>query len=59
LWGKKEKKEDKKATAQIGTDVRARVFNAGLLARSQFVSLTGKLDQSFPWFSLVSEQMLS
>jgi hypothetical protein len=27
-----------KATAQIGTNVRARVFNAGLLARSQFAS---------------------
>jgi hypothetical protein len=28
----------KEAAAQIGTDVRARVFNAGLLARSQFAS---------------------
>jgi hypothetical protein len=28
----------KKKTAQIGTNVRARVFNAGLLARSQFAS---------------------
>jgi hypothetical protein len=27
-----------KATSQIGTNVRARVFNAGLLARSQFAS---------------------
>jgi hypothetical protein len=27
-----------KATAQIGTNVRARAFNAGLLARSQFAS---------------------
>jgi hypothetical protein len=27
-----------KETAQIGTNVRARVFNAGLLARSQFAS---------------------
>jgi hypothetical protein len=31
-----EKKEKKEATAQIGTNVRARVFNTGLLARSQF-----------------------
>jgi hypothetical protein len=29
---------DNKATAQIGTNVRARGFNAGLLARSQFAS---------------------
>jgi hypothetical protein len=33
---KKEKK--KKTTAQIGTNVRARGFNAGLLARNQFAS---------------------
>jgi hypothetical protein len=31
LWGKK-------ITAQIGTNVRACIFNAGLLARSQFAS---------------------
>jgi hypothetical protein len=58
LW----EKEEKEATAQIGTNVRARVFNAGLLARSQFASgrsATGQLDQGFPWFSLVPEQMLS
>jgi hypothetical protein len=36
---KKEKNKTKeKTTAQIGTNVRARVFNAGLLARSQFAS---------------------
>jgi hypothetical protein len=29
---------DKKAAAQIGTNARARGFNAGLLARSQFAS---------------------
>jgi hypothetical protein len=34
-----------KATAQIGTNVRACVFDAGLLARSQFA--TGQLDQGF------------
>jgi hypothetical protein len=34
VWNKE--KEKKKATAQIGTNVRARVFNAGLSARSQF-----------------------
>jgi hypothetical protein len=27
-----------KATAQIGTDVRAHIFNAGLLARNHFAS---------------------
>jgi hypothetical protein len=37
LWEKKEGKE-KKATAQIGTNVTAHEFNAGLLARSQFAS---------------------
>jgi hypothetical protein len=38
--GKKKKKNEKKkkATAEIGTNVRARRFNAGLLARSQFAS---------------------
>jgi hypothetical protein len=35
---KKEEKEKKNTTAQVGTNVRARVFNAGLLARSQFTS---------------------
>jgi hypothetical protein len=40
LVGEKKEKENekKKATAQIGTNVRVRVFNAGLLARSQFAS---------------------
>jgi hypothetical protein len=31
-------KKKKRKTAQIGTNVRARIFNAGLLARSQFAS---------------------
>jgi hypothetical protein len=31
----KEKKTKKNTTAQVGTNVRARGFNAGLLARSQ------------------------
>jgi hypothetical protein len=47
---------------RIGTNVRLRGFNAGLLARSQLHSegpATGKLDQGFPWFSLVPEQILS
>jgi hypothetical protein len=37
---RKEKKERRKRrkTAQIGTSVRVRVFNTGLLARSQFAS---------------------
>jgi hypothetical protein len=34
----KEKRKKKKETAQIETNVRARVFNAGLQARSQFAS---------------------
>jgi hypothetical protein len=49
-------------TSQIGNNVKARVFNAGLLARSQFHPeglTTGQLDQGYPWFSLVSEKMLS
>jgi hypothetical protein len=33
-----EKKKEKEKTVQIGTNVKARVFNAGLLARSQFAS---------------------
>jgi hypothetical protein len=35
---KKKKRKRKKKTAQIGTNVRALVFNTGLLARSQFAS---------------------
>jgi hypothetical protein len=35
---RKEKKKKTKRKAQIGTSVGARVFNAGLLARSQFAS---------------------
>jgi hypothetical protein len=31
-------KKREKATAQMGANVRARVFNAGHLARSQFAS---------------------
>jgi hypothetical protein len=49
-------------TAQIGTNVKARVLNARLLAKNQFAagrSSTGQLNQRFPWFSLVPEQMLS
>jgi hypothetical protein len=34
----KKKKEKKNTTAQIGTNIRARVFNSGLLASSQFAS---------------------
>jgi hypothetical protein len=37
---KKDNKTKEKTTAQIGTNVRARGFNAGLLARSQFASGT-------------------
>jgi hypothetical protein len=35
---KKENKRKENTTAQIGTNVRARGFNAGLLARSEFAS---------------------
>jgi hypothetical protein len=35
---RKKNKENKETAARIGTNVRARVFNAGLLARSQFAS---------------------
>jgi hypothetical protein len=42
LWKKNEKKNEKKrrenTTAQIGTNAWVRVFNPGLLARSQFAS---------------------
>jgi hypothetical protein len=47
---------------RVGTNVRVSGFNAGLLARSQLHSegpATVQLDQGFPWFSLVPEQMLS
>jgi hypothetical protein len=47
---------------RLGTNIRVRGFEAGLLARSQFASegpATGQLDQGFPWFSSVPEQMLS
>jgi hypothetical protein len=55
---KKEKgKEEKKA--QIGTNVRARVFNAGLLARSLFASGRSCDRTTRSRFSLVPEQMLS
>jgi hypothetical protein len=36
---KKERKKEKKA--EIGTSVRARIFNGGLLARSQFFPCGG------------------
>jgi hypothetical protein len=38
LVDRKRIKKKKRKTAQIGTNVGARVFNAGLLARSQFAS---------------------
>jgi hypothetical protein len=38
LLKKKERKQKKNTTAQIGTNVWARGFNAGLLARSQCAS---------------------
>jgi hypothetical protein len=64
LRGKKRRKKQKRKIQQqrVGTNVRVRGFNAGLLARSQLHSkgpATGQLDQGFLWFSLVPEQMLS
>jgi hypothetical protein len=50
----KNEKRKKNWTTQIGTNVRARGFNAGLLAISQFAS--GRPTRSR--FSLVPEQML-
>jgi hypothetical protein len=53
---KKEKKWKKwkiKKTAQIGTNGRARVFNAGLLARSQFASGRSSDRPTRPRFSVV------
>jgi hypothetical protein len=46
------------ATQQVGHNVMIRVFNAGLLARSQFAygRLTGQLDQGFQQFSSVTGQ---
>jgi hypothetical protein len=51
----------RKEKTQMGTRVRARVFNAGLLARSHFASrrpCDRPTRSRFPWFSLVPEQML-
>jgi hypothetical protein len=42
-----------KATAQIGTNVRARVFNVGLLARSQFASRRSCDRPTRPRFSVI------
>jgi hypothetical protein len=54
----RKRKERIKKTAQIGTIVRARVFNAGLLARSQFASRRSCNRPTRSRFSLVPEQML-
>jgi hypothetical protein len=59
----KRKKEKKNTIARVGPNVRVRGFDTGLLARSQLhsegLATAGQLDQGFPWFSLVPEQMLS
>jgi hypothetical protein len=51
-----------KNTALVGTNVRSRVFNAGLLARSQFASRKScdrPTRSRLQWLSLVLEEMLS
>jgi hypothetical protein len=53
------KTEKKNTTAQIGSNVRVRGFNAGLLARSQFASRRSCDRPTRSRFSLVPEQMLS
>jgi hypothetical protein len=45
-----------KSNSQTGTDVRGRVFHAGLLAEGP---ATGQCNQGFPCFSSILEQMLS
>jgi hypothetical protein len=59
----KENRKKRNTTAQTGTGVWARVFNATLLARKVGLHpegrATSQLDQGFLWFSLVPEQMLS
>jgi hypothetical protein len=55
-WGKTRKRKKKKATAQIGSNVRVRIFNAGLLARSQFASGRSCDRPTRPRFSVVPEQ---
>jgi hypothetical protein len=42
-----------KATAEIGTNVRVRVFNVGLLARSQFASVRSCDRPTRSMFSMV------
>jgi hypothetical protein len=42
----RKKKQKKNTTSQMGTNVRARGFNAGLLTRSQFAS--GRSRSRFP-----------
>jgi hypothetical protein len=59
---KKKKKGEEEKKAQIGTSVRALVFNAGLLARSQFASgrsCDRPTRSRFSVVFLVPEQMLS
>jgi hypothetical protein len=54
LVGKKKKKNRKNiATAQIGTKVRACVFNVGLLARSRFASRRSFIRPTRSGFSVV------
>jgi hypothetical protein len=47
------KRKRRKKTAEIGTNVRARIFNAGLLARSQFASWRSCNRPTLSRFSLV------
>jgi hypothetical protein len=50
--GKKKKKEKKNTIARLGTNVRVRGFNAGLLARSQLHSEGPATPGPLGWWSL-------
>jgi hypothetical protein len=56
---KKKREQKKNTTAHSRTNVRARGFNGGLLARSQFASGRSWDRRTRSRFSYVPEQMLS
>jgi hypothetical protein len=55
------KEENKNTTAQIGTNVWAhgQCRTAGSVSLHPEGPATSQLDQGFPWFSLIPQQMLS